>query len=136
MKREGEENKSMQQGVLVDILAKSKDSLILYLSDSLDDEDKEKLLNLHPVINKLLEQEPEKKVQAIKSIVATFVEEKLKFPDAEKLINAVQVIKDYYDISDELILSNEDFKNVIEKYIDQDNKEGLVLRQYSEGYES
>lgn len=63
-----------------------------------------------------------------KEYIDLFVMNKLRFIDVEDIISKIDVKIDYYDISDEMIFNNEDFKILIDKY-------KLDLRQTSEGYQ-
>lgn len=63
------------------------------------------------------------------TFISNFVDNKLKFPNKEELIEKIDIKNDIYDISDELLNNNEDFDFYIKKY-DLDN-----LRRYNEGYE-
>ncbi|MDD4802635.1 MAG: hypothetical protein PHF24_06825 [Syntrophomonas sp.] len=63
----------------------------------------------------------------IEEFVNIFVLNILKFPDANDIINTIDIKIDFYDISDEL-LTSEDFLKVIENY-------ELNLRQTSLGFE-
>lgn len=52
----------------------------------------------------------------VKEFVNIFVLDKLKFTDIDDIINTIDIKVDFYDISDELLSSNEDFKKIIENY--------------------
>lgn len=64
----------------------------------------------------------------LKNFINLFVSNKLKFTAAEEIINKIDIILDFYDISDELLFNNDDFIQTIEKY-------NLDFRQTSIGYE-
>jgi hypothetical protein len=63
---------------------------------------------------------------AIKQAVETFVDAKLRFPDAQGMIDKIRVEYDYYDISDEL-LAKQEFMDIIDEH-------ELQVREYEQGY--
>ncbi len=76
----------------------------------------------------LYRQLQEKKIsedEAVKQAVETFVDHRLNFPKAQKMIDLIHVEFDYYDISDEL-LAKEDFVEIVERF-------DIEVRDYQEG---
>jgi hypothetical protein len=69
------------------------------------------------------------KEKMFEKFINNFVDNKLKFPDKDDLLERIDIKNDFYDISDELLNNNEDFSYYIKKY-DLDN-----LRKYNEGFE-
>jgi hypothetical protein len=67
------------------------------------------------------------KSQILQEVVDDFIDNKLRFPKTTDLISSVDVVFDYYDVSDEL-LSDDEFKNVIKAA-------GIDPRTYSNGFE-
>lgn len=63
--------------------------------------------------------------EAAKQAVETFVDHRLNFPKAQKMIDLIHVEFDYYDISDEL-LAKEDFVEIVERF-------DIEVRDYQEG---
>lgn len=69
----------------------------------------------------------EDKSKIIQEVIEDFIDHELRFPKMDVLIEAVDVERDYYDVSDEL-LNDEDFKECL-------SKAGIRPRAYDEGYE-
>jgi len=69
----------------------------------------------------------ENKTKIIQEVIEDFIDHELRFPKVDVLIEAVDVERDYYDVSDEL-LNDEDFKKCL-------SKAGIRPRAYDEGYE-
>ncbi|WP_419887590.1 hypothetical protein ACN6MT_19375 [Neobacillus niacini] len=69
------------------------------------------------------------KEEVYEKFIKNFVDNKLKFPNKDELLERIDIKNDFYDISDELLNNNEDFQFFIKKY-DLDN-----LRKYNKGYE-
>ncbi len=67
------------------------------------------------------------KAEIVKEAIEDFVTHDLKFPAVDKLIDAIDISLDYYDVSDEL-LHDEEFKSVL-------SEAGIKPRKYDEGYE-
>lgn len=66
--------------------------------------------------------------EVLKEYINIFVMDKLKFTDIDEIISKIDIKLDWFDLSDELIFNNNDFKEIIGKY-------KLELRKTSEGYE-
>lgn len=71
-----------------------------------------------------------KEEKAKKDFIESFIDNNLKFPDENDVIDQINILIDYYDISDELIESK-DFQDILQLY----QEEILQLRDYGEGYE-
>lgn len=69
----------------------------------------------------------EDKTKIIQEVIEDFIDHELRFPKVDVLIEAVDVERDYYDVSDEL-LNDEDFEECL-------SKAGIRPREYDEGYE-
>lgn len=65
----------------------------------------------------------------MREFVSLFVSNKLKFTDADEIIEKIDIKLDWYDISDELLFENVDFIKSIESY-------NLEVRDNTSGYES
>lgn len=68
------------------------------------------------------------KEKIMREFIRLFVSNKLKFTDVDEIIGAIDIVLDWYDISDELLFDNKDFKFFIKKY-------NLEFRKSSTGYE-
>lgn len=69
------------------------------------------------------------KTDALKEYISQFIDNKLKFPLEEEIINRIDIRMDYYDVSNELLYENKDFKEImtVKGIIEEDlreNKEG------------
>jgi hypothetical protein len=64
---------------------------------------------------------------AVREAVESFVDFTLKFPEAEELIELINVNFDYYDVSNEL-LADSDFMKVLEGFDEE-------VREYNKGFE-
>lgn len=123
------ENKN-QKSDLKTILDKSKVELESYLLKLCPEfkEFKEKIFSEYRNLKMEYEYGQKNEEEIMKEYVSLFVLNKLKFTDVDELIERIDIKLDWYDVSDELLFDNEDFKEVIEKY-------GLELRKNSVGYE-
>jgi hypothetical protein len=65
--------------------------------------------------------------EGVRQAVESFVDHSLHFPEAESMIEVMDVEFDYYDISDEL-LAKDDFIKQVQKF-------DLKVREYKDGYE-
>ncbi|KGE18537.1 hypothetical protein [Paenibacillus wynnii] len=64
--------------------------------------------------------------EAIRIFIDEFVENKLKFPQANEILDKINITIDFYDISDELLYENEDFKKILNLLTQE-------VREYEEG---
>ncbi len=64
---------------------------------------------------------------AQKEFIEKFIDNELKFPDVDEIIDKINIKIDYYDISDELLYNNEDFEKIIEEL-------DIECRECEEGY--
>jgi len=114
---------------LVSILSESREGLIAYLYSIAINNPlcQDKLFNIFSGVKKMLRKNMMTKVKALKEVVELFIDEKLKFPSAQDMVDLINVEFDYYDVSDEL-LNNPDFDAVLEEF-------KLQVRDYDKGYE-
>lgn len=69
-------------------------------------------------------------------VLDTFINHKLRFPEAEELIEKMDVTVDYYDVSSELLHDNADFKEALQKLKSStDPKDDLKIREFSDAFE-
>jgi hypothetical protein len=116
---------------LVEILETSRKALIVYMLElaRADQSCWDKLFQFDQFLFKQMKNEKIVKEEALKRAIESFIEIKLQFPDAEKMLETIDVEYDYYDVSDEL-LNKEEFKELVKEY------EGQVkIREYNSGYE-
>jgi len=64
---------------------------------------------------------------AKKEFIEKFIENELRFPDVDEIIQRINIKVDYYDISDELLNDNDDFQKIIDKL-------DIECREYEKGY--
>jgi len=49
------------------------------------------------------------------SILSKLIEKKIRFPNAEDMVGSIDVVTDYYDVSDELLHENPEFKSYLKE---------------------
>lgn len=112
------------------VLNNSRKDLIEYL-ESISKNDKsfpKRILEENRNFKRNLDNESMSLDEVRNNFITSFVDNKLKFPNEEELLGKIDIILDFYDISDELINSNKDFNEYIE------NNRLNDLRNYEEGY--
>jgi len=115
-----------------EVLNSSRKELIKYL-ESISSNDKiflERILDENRFLKRSLDDESMNLDEVFNNFITSFVDNKLKFPNKEELLGKIDIKLDFYDISDELLNSNEDFNKYMENYKLND------LRKYEEGYVS
>lgn len=127
--RKNNENKNAKS--LSEVLDASRADLTEYLLTLAQAE-----LSFEKIIlreDRALKRELDKKIidkeEMYQKFIDNFVDNRLKFPTKDELLEKIEIKNDFYDISDELLNNNKDFNYFIKKY-DLDN-----LRKYNEGYE-
>lgn len=103
---------------LEEILQESKKQLEQHLLKLCpkDDEFLEKVFRDYRHLRKELKNNQKSVDEVLKEFVTLFVSNKLKFIDAEEIIEKIDIKFDWYDISDELLFDNDDFKEIIKQY--------------------
>ena len=136
-----ENDEANQQGPpnLGIFIEKSKKALVNYYLELISGNNKAEgaILLINGALNRMVQSGEIEKSNALKLIVEDLIENKLKFPEAEKFAGSVDVIVDPYDVSDELLYENDDFRKCmkeIEKSNDPENK--IKLRKFSDAFES
>jgi len=125
-----ENNKNIDETKsLIEILELSRNALQEYMIGlSLRNESCwNKLFLFNQYLLKQINNNEMSKENACKEVIESFIDIKLQFPDAEKMIETIDVEFDYYDVSDEL-LNKDDFKELIKKY-------EVKIREYNRAYE-
>lgn len=112
------------------ILANSKVKLITHLKD-IATRDPEfdncfRKLNRH-LDKRIIEGLPV--ANARSQFIEEFIDNILKFPGKEEIVDHIDIKVDIYDASDELLYNNEDFKEILEGH------HTLEMRKYNLGYE-
>ena len=74
--------------------------------------------------------------KVLPGVLDTFITHRLKFPDAEDLIEKMDITMDYYDVSNEMLYEDNEFKGILKKI--KDSKEAadeVKIRQFSDAFE-
>ena len=56
--------------------------------------------------------------KAVESILSELIEKKIRFPKAEDMVGSINIVTDYYDVSDELLHENSEFKSYLKQVSD------------------
>jgi hypothetical protein len=112
------------------ILASSKKELIYYLL-STSERYSQKIINQNRHLFNMVTDEKMTEQEAFRMIIEEFVDNKLKFPLEQEIIDRINIRIDYYDISDELLYENDDFQELLKR----ENLLEENLRENSEGME-
>ena len=73
--------------------------------------------------------------EALDGVLETFIVRRLNFPEAEDLIEMMDVTYDYYDVSDELLNENEEFAQILEELKNsKDTSDELKIRKFMKAY--
>ncbi len=101
---------------LIGVLNKSRDELLDYLYSNVknDENSINKIFEKNPPIKRRVFSGEIDKITALKEVISQIIEEEVKFPSVKTFINEFEVVIDYYDVSDELLKTDE-FINIIEK---------------------
>ena len=75
----------------------------------------------------MMKQNELNETEALNCVIEDFVDNRLKFPKTDEMIEAIDVKLAYYDVSNEL-LNDEEFIKVLDEY-------GLKVRKYDSAYE-
>lgn len=120
-----------QKTDLKTILDKSRKELENYLLKLCPEfeELKGKIFSEYRNLKKEYENKQKNEEEIIKEFVSLFILNKLKFIDVDEIIERIDIKLDWFDVSDELLFENEDFKKIIDQH-------GLELRKNSVGYET
>ncbi|MBU1106383.1 MAG: hypothetical protein KKB51_06935 [Candidatus Riflebacteria bacterium] len=113
-------------------LSNSKEELLEYLLIRFKSNERavKKLYESEPLLKKIAANVANDSEKALAERLSAFIDEKLKFPSYETIVSSFNINLDYYDVSDELLNENEDFKAFLKKDDDLEKK----LRSYEEGF--
>jgi hypothetical protein len=125
------DNQNEHNYTLNQVLNNSRNELIYYLeSISIDDKTfLNRLLEEDRFLKRELEEERITLREVYNNYIKSFVDNRLKFPNKDEMLGKIDIKFDLYDISDELLNNNDDFKKILEG-IDL-----VELRNYEEGYQ-
>ena len=99
------------------LLEDSQKMLIDYFKNIVDGNDaaKQALLNTNKAVKGMVEKGMIDYKKAVESILSELIEKKIRFPNAEDLVGSIDVVTDYYDVSDELLHENLEFKSYLKQ---------------------
>ncbi|QRG65994.1 hypothetical protein [Brevibacillus choshinensis] len=123
-----QEKNSFKTGINT-ILTKSRVELANYLKKQCENDEGffQRILKDRRSFKWAYENKQLTKKEVVNQFVDDFIDDKLKFPQEDDILERIDILLDYYDLSDELIYENEDFKKVLEKHkLDE-------VREYEEG---
>jgi len=125
---DSEDNKTNPKN-LYQLLADSRNALVDHLfPQAMADKDCwEKLFKNERSLYRRISNNEISEEEGVRQAVESFVDHSLHFPEAESMIEVMDVEFDYYDISDEL-LAKDDFIKQVQKF-------DLKVREYKDGYE-
>ncbi len=127
------ENKS-----LGDLVEQSRTALKEYMLKVLKDQPEavKGLFANERTLLSMVEKGKAKLNDVLPGVLDTFITHKLKFPEAGDLIDKMDVTMDYYDVSNELLYKNTDFKGALEELKSSaDPKDDLKIREFSDAFE-
>lgn len=74
--------------------------------------------------------------EVLPGVLNTFITHSLKFPEAEHLIEKMDITIDYYDVSNEMLYENDEFQGILNQIKNsQDASDELKIRQFSYVFE-
>jgi hypothetical protein len=124
---------------LKSLLDESLDALKKYFKDFIlsNPEAKKTLFEQNRTVMKMVERGDIKEDQAIEDILEELISSRLRFPNPGKLLGSINALVDVYDVSDELLYKNEEFKQCLQKLKTSRNKEDHIkIRKFSDAFET
>jgi len=124
------ESKNESRPNITAALLNSREELLKYLQ-TISESHVGKIIGLDRHLAQNVKKQKLTESEALKEYISQFIDNKLKFPLEEEIINRIDIRMDYYDVSNELLYDNEDFKEIMTaKGIIEEN-----LRENKEGRE-
>lgn len=119
---------------LADLLEQSRTALKEYMTQMVKEhpDSRESLFEKEKSLVAALKKGKMDSDEALAIALDTLIETKLKFPQAEDLIEKMDVTMDYYDVSNELLYKNPDFKSTLDKV--RDSVDPSDLRKFSDAF--
>ena len=75
--------------------------------------------------------------KALEEILDELISERLNFPNPDELIDSIDILIDPYDVSDELLYENEEFKQCLQALKTSKNEEDQIkIRKFSDAFET
>jgi len=98
---------------LNDLLNESKKTLLDYFKAFVDGNEiaKQALLDTNEAVKGMVAKNMIDQEKAVESILSELIGKKIRFPGAEDMIGSIDIVTDYYDVSDELLNENKEFKS-------------------------
>lgn len=120
---------------LNELLNESRRMLLDYFKGVVDGNKaaKRALLDTNEAVKGMVEKNMIDKEKAVESILSELIGTKIRFPDAEDMIGEIDIVTDYYDVSDELLHENEEFNSSLKRL----KKKGIEekIRKFSTAFE-
>ena len=71
--------------------------------------------------------------KALPEVLDMFITHRLKFPDADELLKKMDIKTDYYDVSNEMLYEDDEFKGILKRIKNsKDPADELKIRNFSE----
>lgn len=102
---------------LSQLLKESQKMLIEYFKGFVEGNDsaKQALLNTNKAVKRMVAKDMINQQKAVALILSELIEKKIRFPNAEDMVSSIDIITDYYDVSDELLYENSEFKSYLKE---------------------
>jgi hypothetical protein len=102
---------------LDELLKESRKMLFKYFKDFVDGNDsaKQSLLDTNEAVKSMVKRNTIDRQKGVESILSELIGKKIRFPIAEDMIGSIDIVTDYYDVSDELLYENPEFKSYLEE---------------------
>ena len=123
---------------LSDLLKASQKMLIDYFKNFVDGNDpaKQALLDTNKAVKGMVKKGLIDQKKAVESILSELIEKKIRFPNAEDMVGSINIVTDYYDVSDELLHENSEFKLYLKQQSDaKDDFSEETIRKFSAAFE-
>ncbi|NHM30664.1 hypothetical protein [Neobacillus terrae] len=113
-----------------EILNSSKEELINYLIN-ISENNAEIIIRLNRHLSQKVDNGLITTKHALREFISEFIDNKLRFPLEEEIIERIDIRIDYYDISNELLYENEDFRSFLNVHnlLEEDIRENTEGRE-------
>ena len=123
---------------LNDLLNESQRTLLDYFKAFVDGNEvaKQALLDTNEAVKGIVEKGMIHQEKAVESILSELIGKKIRFPGAEDMIGSIDIVTDYYDVSDELLHENKEFKSSLKQLSKRDGDfSEEKMRKFSPAFE-
>jgi hypothetical protein len=131
------QNDEKRKKNLGELIEQGRVALKIYMRNVLASHEEaiESLLKNEKTLFSMVKQKKVNIEDVIDEVLDNFIKNKLKFPKAEDLIERMDVTFDYYDVSNELLHDNVDFKKALEEIKKPSNPTvDLKLREFFDAF--